>query len=326
MTAVQVARRHVETIEDLRSVLEGQNTISVPLRTVVPQGVILSVSIGEVFFSAGEYSADVRTRGCIDSQRISMVMKLDSDSTLFSFCSGREVATGDVYVLSRGSDVDHRVTGRSCHALVSLHSDSVLRQGGEDTLRLGKHLWGQQHWFRAPQAIRAATVRAMRSIVCQFARADWTVSGQAATQLQSDLVELFFRGIVLDESGRDEQYSLSCAQIVRKAEDWVDGQPPEQIQISDLCRALHLSRRTLQRAFTETLGTGPAGYLRRKRLKAARMSLRSSDPASTSVTDTAIRFGFWELGRFAMEYRRLFGESPSDTLGKRPAAKRRRAQ
>jgi transcriptional regulator GlxA family with amidase domain len=32
------------------------------------------------------------------------------------------------------------------------------------------------------------------------------------------------------------------------------------------------------------------------------------------VTDIATRFGFWQLGRFSVEYQALFGESPSTTL------------
>ena len=37
-----------------------------------------------------------------------------------------------------------------------------------------------------------------------------------------------------------------------------------------------------------------------------------TDPAAT-VTTVAMRFGFVHLGRFAAEYRRMFGEIPSET-------------
>jgi AraC family ethanolamine operon transcriptional activator len=32
------------------------------------------------------------------------------------------------------------------------------------------------------------------------------------------------------------------------------------------------------------------------------------------VTDIPTEFGFWELGRFAVNFRQIFGESPSATL------------
>ena len=56
--------------------------------------------------------------------------------------------------------------------------------------------------------------------------------------------------------------------------------------------------------------------LRAARFERARDELRRSEPEAT-VTDVATRWGFDHMGRFAVEYRRRFGESPSQTLGKR---------
>jgi AraC family ethanolamine operon transcriptional activator len=316
MTQLHVQKLRVESIEDLDGVLDGTDTLSVPLSAAAPQGTILHASTDELTLSAGQWSADIRTRGCIGSRRVSLGMKLDPDSTHFSFRSGTEVFPGDVYTLSRGDAVDYRVSGRLSYAFVTFDAERLLKQVGEDALRLDKGFWEQRRWFRAPAALRAAIVRTVQSMVWHVARSDWTVTGQALHQLQSELTECFLRGIVFDERSSLERQALSCAAIVRKVEDWVDGQAPETIQIGDLCAALHLSRRTLQRAFTETLGMGPAHYLMLKRLAAVRTELRRSDPLEVTVTDVATKYGFWELGRFAHEYRQLFRERPSETLSK----------
>jgi len=64
----------------------------------------------------------------------------------------------------------------------------------------------------------------------------------------------------------------------------------------------------------EELGVGPKRYLLLRRLHLARRALCEAAPDATTVTDIATRYGFWHFGRFAGEYRSLFGESPSITL------------
>ena len=58
---------------------------------------------------------------------------------------------------------------------------------------------------------------------------------------------------------------------------------------------------------------GPKRFLLLRRMHLARRALREA-PADATVTDIATEFGFWELGRFAVEYKALFGEAPSETL------------
>jgi hypothetical protein len=58
----------------------------------------------------------------------------DSPGRLFSFRSGEEVLPGDVFRLARGDVNDYRMTGRMRFAVISLHSDLLLRHGAEDTV------------------------------------------------------------------------------------------------------------------------------------------------------------------------------------------------
>jgi transcriptional regulator GlxA family with amidase domain len=50
------------------------------------------------------------------------------------------------------------------------------------------------------------------------------------------------------------------------------------------------------------------------RLSNARRALLSADGTLAKVTEIAMSFGFAELGRFSVEYKKAFGESPSQTL------------
>jgi AraC-like DNA-binding protein len=64
----------------------------------------------------------------------------------------------------------------------------------------------------------------------------------------------------------------------------------------------------------EQFGTTPKRFLMLRRLHLAHKALRAASSSNASVTEIATRFGFWELGRFAVTYRDVFGETPSSTL------------
>lgn len=92
----------------------------------------------------------------------------------------------------------------------------------------------------------------------------------------------------------------------------LEATPREPVSVSAVCEVLGVGERTLERAFQEQLGLSPRAYERERRLRAAHgLILTQGD--RLSITDIAMSFSFWHLGRFAGAYAMLFGCSPSET-------------
>ena len=102
--------------------------------------------------------------------------------------------------------------------------------------------------------------------------------------------------------------------IMRRFEELIEAEHDRPLYVSEVCKALGVPARTLQATCHEILGMGPNRYLWLRRMNLAQRALALADPAKRSVTEIATQYGFWELGRFAVGYRTLFGEAPSATL------------
>lgn len=111
-----------------------------------------------------------------------------------------------------------------------------------------------------------------------------------------------------------ETSSALPADLVR-ALGWLRGHLSEPIQLELLAQVSGVRPRTLETHFKTFLGTTPLGWVRRMRLARARQELLHSGPQAT-VTDVALASGFTQLGRFATQYRKTFGELPSTTIAR----------
>ena len=103
-------------------------------------------------------------------------------------------------------------------------------------------------------------------------------------------------------------------ELVARIIAFLHDHPSEPITVAHLSRMAGVSERTLRAAFQDVIGVSPKRYAIKHRLEAAHAALQNADPRTTTVTDVAMTFGFFELGRFAGRYRHTFGEVPSETL------------
>jgi AraC family transcriptional regulator, ethanolamine operon transcriptional activator len=136
----------------------------------------------------------------------------------------------------------------------------------------------------------------------------------AVDALECDLLEGLLRTLCLAaprvslESARRRRCGFELAIEYMRAADLGSLNAPA------LCAEVGVSQRTLEYAFQERLGTSPMEFIRRLRLHAVRRALLTAERGGSTVTEIAMTFGFYQLGRFAAEYRAIFGELPSATL------------
>ncbi len=168
---------------------------------------------------------------------------------------------------------------------------------------------------------RPATIRALGQAlgrlfgsVCELAdrkqnlAAHRTARRVSQIALRSMLSVIESRGRVADRGLRDP------SRIVLLAEEYFEQAGLQPVSLAELCRAAGVSARKLQYAFECVCGLPPTKYFKLRRLSAARSALRASSPDRGAVKIAAIEAGYLHFGRFASDYRSLFGETPSEPL------------
>ncbi|MBH5143461.1 AraC family transcriptional regulator [Rhodococcus erythropolis] len=105
---------------------------------------------------------------------------------------------------------------------------------------------------------------------------------------------------------------------VEHAKQYIEAHIDEPLTAVEIAAAVGVSLRALQHGFQTSLQTTPMRYLRDLRLRRVRAELLAADPEQTGVAEIAYRWGFNHLGRFAGQYRKMFGESPSEALRSGP--------
>jgi AraC-like DNA-binding protein len=102
--------------------------------------------------------------------------------------------------------------------------------------------------------------------------------------------------------------------VIARFDELLEANRDWPVRLAEICEMTGVSDRTLRICCHEQLGMGPMRYMWLRRMHLARRALTRADRAAATVTEIATRFGFYELGRFSVEYRALFGELPSMSL------------
>ncbi len=131
------------------------------------------------------------------------------------------------------------------------------------------------------------------------------------SQLLGTVTELLVESDRYTDQETPRKRFLACRRALRHVHEL-----KHPISVNELAAQVGASRRSLELGFRETLDISPQRYLRYMRLNGLHRDLRRALSGQTTVTEAVTHWGFSELGRTAVQYRELFGESPSTTLAR----------
>jgi AraC-like DNA-binding protein len=230
------------------------------------------------------------------------------------YCNGAEIGYDNLLLCNRGTTYLSRLSGPVAWGSMTLES-------GEMATAYTEYLGANPDWVDSfkvisPPPATLARLRYLHSRLAVLAKVTGqrVVPAAAQIRLEEMLIEIMLDNITKAEMRPDTIARQHHHLIISRFFEALDERPGSSLSMPDLSRKIGVSSRTFRMACQEQLGVSPTHYLLLRRMQLARNALQQADPAVTRVTDIATEFGFWELGRFAVKYHELFGETPSTTL------------
>lgn len=129
--------------------------------------------------------------------------------------------------------------------------------------------------------------------------------------LESEVLSLLL--VATKKTKMEKAVSLrNRERALNRALEFIADHPQEALTTECLCVASASSISTLERAFRERYSVTPKRFILIQRLNQVHDKLRRQGD-SGMISEVANEWGFWHMGKFAADYKKLFGYLPSQT-------------
>jgi len=277
-----------------------------PIGTGPFQATLVNRQVGKLLCWRGTMTPAINHS--ISAADQALVIFLDEGSPPMSR-NGVTITEGDLVVVPPNVDCDTRIREGSSWGAVALPAADLDRGHRLESVPLPARLLAE---------LRRLHRNAMRAASFDPAKGRWSEDRLRFFEDRRRYFEDQLRYGVLDCLAPQRQAvwinGSNERRVIRRFEELVDANRDWPLTMADICEEVGTTPRSLRRYCENHFGMGPREYIGHHRLNLARRDLARGDPSETTVADIALRYGFTGHGRFAGEYRRAFGETPSETL------------
>jgi AraC-like DNA-binding protein len=167
-----------------------------------------------------------------------------------------------------------------------------------------------------PRPVAMANFRRLHAAVGQLVQEapELIAHQEAAHGIGQVLMQALVACFEKDNAQGPTSTQIRHQKIMMRFNSILKANPTTPLYVLEIAAAVGASLRSLTVCCQEHLGMGPKKYLLLRRMHLARRALFLANSNEATVTDVATQYGFWQFGRFAGQYKLLFGELPSATL------------
>jgi AraC-like DNA-binding protein len=315
MPDIAIQQTDFSDFEALRNAVQDAPIDIVQLEQGDIAGSLAHFTMGSFGLSTGSFTRGVRARGVLSQNRWTLGMLFDAPGLLHTY----ESLPGDLAITAPNYELYASYPRANRFAAVLIPENELfayLEAQQPDASNAAVWRRSTSVLVAADPAASATTTAQFRTLLRALAAHGSTLSSEAVEFYRRNIMELMLAPALEGFTEKSPRVTLRHIRLVQDVERYLDDDGSRPVHISELSEAFKVRRRTLHRAFSEVLGIPPITFLRRKRLGDVHAALSEGRP-DVMIKAVAIEHGFLELGRFAGEYQKLFGEKPSQTLKRR---------
>jgi AraC-like DNA-binding protein len=306
-TEYRSLRFHDYDPEQLRAVIDGADLEHTILAAGNCSAEVRQFHTGQFSVDSGFYSFPVFVRGRFAAGRLCIGMSWGREVP--TWVNGVRLARASIQIYAEDAEMLYRAGPSTEWAGITvtrerLQAEAIARLGRELPLP-GRGMWN----LSVPLACTERLMTQIAAAGCSMA------PDASGDRLLATCVETLASADP-DEARRIQSRLQHRIALVCRADTAIRHMLGGDYSSERLCRAIGVSERNLQIHFKEALGVSPKAWHQRLALNRIRAQLLRQTFRPGEIARIAMDHGFEHLGRFSQDYRKLFGESPSQTLRK----------
>ena len=223
--------------------------------------------------------------------------------------SGKEICSNNLFIAKSKNALDYIMPTGSKHIVLIVPEDIFEAHLNDNYPYPKMH---SSHLLACDPQLRSKFINRVNLLISHCLLDDKALSNETKRKLiDAEALDLLSHLLVNPEIERLN--TNKSRMVLKRATEYVE-EITDPITVAELATVAGVSQRRLERVFRKYLNLTPVKYLIMKRLHGLHRDLRHFTPGSTTISKCSTHWGFTQFGRMSVQYRRMFGMSPSATL------------